>query len=123
MAVKKSRTTHGMRMAAALIAVLALWATVSHGKVGDLAYAAYYGEISQVKQLLAAGAQVNARDKNGVTPLMAASLEGHREIVEVLLASGAEVNARTTDGETALTFATRMKHQQVREALLKAGAN
>ena len=123
MAFRKSGILNGMRMVTAVIAILALWATVSRGGGYDLVYAAYYGDLPEVKRLLAAGAEVNAQDKNGITPLMAASLAGHREVVEFLLAKGAEVNAQDKSGKTALMFATRMNHPEVRELLIKAEAN
>jgi uncharacterized protein len=123
MAFRKSGILNGMRMVTAVIAILALWATVSKAGGYDLVYAAYYGDLSEVKRLLAAGAEVNAKDKNGITPLMAASLAGHREVVEFLLAKGAEVNAQDKSGKTALMFATRMNHPEVRELLIKTGAN
>jgi ankyrin repeat protein len=117
-----NRTFCRMRMIAAVIAVLALWVTVSRGEGCDLVSAAYYGDLSEVKRLLAAGANVNAKEKNGITALMAASLAGHREVAALLLAKGAEVNAKDKNGKTALMFATRMNHPEVRELLIKAGA-
>jgi ankyrin repeat protein len=122
MVIRKSRTFRRMRMIAAVLVVLALRATVSQGGGGDLGYAAYYGDLSEVKRLLAAGAQVNAQDKNGITALMAAALEGHREIVELLLANGAGVNAKTNDGETALIYASIRGDRRVVELLLARGA-
>jgi ankyrin repeat protein len=79
MAFRKSRTFSRMKMITAVIAVLALWATVSKGEGHDLIIAAYYGDLPEVKRLLAAGAKVNSKDKNDITALMAASLRGHRK--------------------------------------------
>lgn len=42
-----------------------------------------------IQALLVAEADVNARDKSGVTPLMAASNHGHQKIVEQLIKAGA----------------------------------
>jgi ankyrin repeat protein len=71
-----------------------------------------------VEALLAQGAKVNARDRNGSTSLMLASKAGHREVVEVLLVLGAKVNAKDWLGRTALMVAAR----QVRELLIQKGA-
>ncbi len=58
------------------------------------------GNIEVVKQHLAAGTDVNSKDKDGWTPLHEAASEGHNKIVELLVAKGADVNAKDDDGET-----------------------
>ena len=60
--------------------------------------AAEVGNIDAVKQHLAAGTDVNAKDKDGWTPLHPASYEGHQEIVELLIGKGADVNAKVEFG-------------------------
>lgn len=52
--------------------------------------------------LLAAGAQINDRDKEGVTPLMFATRWNTLRMVQYLVAQGADVNARDNNGRTAL---------------------
>ncbi len=61
------------------------------------------GDTAKVKELLAAGADVNAKDEAGCTPLYQAcrAMMGQKS-VEVLLAAGADVNARDTQGKTPL---------------------
>ena len=49
------------------------------------------GHTEVVQALIAAGADVNARDYGGGTALMDAAGEGHVEIVRDLIAAGADV--------------------------------
>ena len=68
--------------------------------------AAITGNIEAVKQHLAAGTDVNAKNKIGSTPLNYAALKGHEEIAELLIAEGADVNARDKDGKTPFDVAS-----------------
>jgi ankyrin repeat protein len=63
------------------------------------------GNIEAVKQHLADGADVNAKDDIGDTLLHYAGGKGHKEIAELLIAKGADVNAKNDDGETWLDWA------------------
>ena len=56
--------------------------------------AAMTGNIEAVKRDLAAGVDVNAKDKYGWTPLHWAAREGHKKIVELLIDKGADVNEK-----------------------------
>ena len=56
------------------------------------------GSLERVKQLVAAGADVNERDALGSTPLHDAAWNGSVEIAAWLIEHGAEVNARHTEG-------------------------
>ena len=62
--------------------------------------AALYGDASVVKRLLALGADPDARDTAGATPLMWAAPD--REKMQLLLDAGADVNARSDAGRSAL---------------------
>ena len=53
--------------------------------------AAAEGNIEAVKQHLATGTDVNAKDKHAVTPLHRAAFYGHKEIAELLISKGADV--------------------------------
>ena len=53
-------------------------------------WAADFGYTAAVQALLDAGADVNAKDKEGVTALMEAQENGHTEVVEILKKAGAK---------------------------------
>ncbi|XP_067663616.1 serine/threonine-protein phosphatase 6 regulatory ankyrin repeat subunit A-like [Haliotis asinina] len=54
-----------------------------------------------ISQLIAAGADVNAQDNDGNTPLMTSVTAGH---ISSLLGAGADVNSKNKSGKTALHF-------------------
>ena len=56
--------------------------------------AIFDGNIEAVKQHLAAGTDVNAKDDNGWTPLHLAAENGRKEIAELLISKSADVNAK-----------------------------
>jgi len=63
------------------------------GKAPDISIhqAAKGGNIEAVKQHIAAGTDVNAKDNVGFTSLHHAAHGGHKEIVELLIAKGARL--------------------------------
>jgi hypothetical protein len=63
------------------------------------------GDIELMKSLLAQGADVNAADEEGVTPLIAASSYRQRPAVKLLLSRGANRSAQTNEGFIAYDFA------------------
>ncbi len=77
----------------------------------------------RIKALLAAGADVNARNGIGETALILVSRNGDAASVAALLAAGADVNAKSHLGETALIEASRGGHLNVVSKLLTAGAD
>ena len=68
--------------------------------------AARFGFIKAVKQHIAAGTDVNAKDEDGRTPLHQAAEWGYTEVAALLIAEGADVNAKDSlTGETPLDAA------------------
>ncbi len=75
-----------------------------------------------VELLLAEGADVNAKDKYGQTPLLLAAYEGHKAVVERLVANGANVTATAKNGATPLKVAAAKGHKDIVELLKRHGA-
>ena len=76
-----------------------------------------------VHALLVGGANVNARAKDGFTPLHVAAASGDAAVIRALLASGANVDARAKDESTPLHQAARFGKMASVRALLAGGAD
>ena len=86
--------------------------------------AAQMGQIEAVKQHLAGGADVNAKDKYGGTPLHLSATFGHKEIVELLITKGADVNAKGGESMmTPLLGAVAGGHNEIIELLIARDAD
>ena len=87
--------------------------------------AAEDGHTQIAEQLLAAGADFNARDVEGRTALLLASMIvfAQDELVKLLLAKGADVNAVDNQGNTALMLAANAGEFQIVDSLINGGAN
>ncbi len=81
------------------------------------------GDIVQMEALLAKGAEVNARNAHGWTPLHVAAAGGDPAVLALLLKHGADVHAQSHIGTTPLDNATtRGGRQAVIDLLLAHGA-
>ena len=87
-----------------------------------LSVAALSGQTESVKALLRAGADVNTRRDDGMSPLNIASNEGFIDIVRILLDNGADIESRDNDGGTPLYNAVLGKHHDVVTLLIEHGA-
>jgi ankyrin repeat protein len=79
-------------------------------QVMPLHSAAAGGHDEVARLLVAAGADVNARQLHGYTPLHAAAQNGDTELTEMLLAAGADPSARTEAGQTPADLAIASGH-------------
>eukprot|EP00808_Paulinella_micropora_P011049 g71531.t1 len=70
-----------------------------------LILAGFKGHTATAQALLAAGAYIEAKDKNGDTALILAGLNGHTATAQALLAAGAYIEAKDKWGRTALDLA------------------
>jgi ankyrin repeat protein len=89
----------------------------------ELLDASKKGDVEKVKKLLKEGADVNAKDRFGFTPLHYTALNGHFEVVKLLIERGADVNAKTNGGWTPLRFAAIYGHFEVVKLLIERGAD
>lgn len=88
-----------------------------------LMYAVWVGNEAAVDHLVARGADVNARDVEGVTPLLLSIYRDRTAIALKLIAHGADVNATAKDGSTPLIMSKFRGNKAVEEALLKASTS
>ena len=78
--------------------------------------------LEQVKDFVSNGADVNAKNRHGTTPLHGAVEIGQIKIVEFLVAKGANVNAKGLDDLTPLHLAAT-RNIEVVELLVSNGAD
>lgn len=92
---------------------------------GKLVGAALTGDTARVHALLRSGADPEAADQDGTTPLYAASVQGCADAVAVLLGAGAAPDTESGHGSegTPLCAAACWGHADVVRVLLAAGAD
>jgi ankyrin repeat protein len=81
------------------------------------------GSLDGIKCWLREGADINASDAYGYTPLMNAAMLGRVKIVKALIEAGADIQKKGQFGYTALHAAAQNGHLDVVQALVKYGAS
>ena len=84
--------------------------------------AAREGHLGAAKLLLGNGADIEAKDQGGKTPLISASESSQPEVMKLLLDKGADTNAKDKHNRTALKLAAEGSHTQIVELLKAHGA-
>jgi ankyrin repeat protein len=80
------------------------------GGMTALLYAARDGRVEATRMLLAAGADIEAADANGIRPLLMAALNNNFDVARLLLAKGANVNADDFWGRSPLWAAVEYRN-------------
>ena len=73
--------------------------------------------------LISLDVNIEARNRNGETPLMLAVQYGRANIVEFLIAQGANVNVEDRKQRTPLHIAAQSRNPRIAKLLLNSGAN
>jgi ankyrin repeat protein len=92
------------------------------GAGDEVALAAKDGDLTEVRRLIAARADVNAPGRDGSTALLWAAYNGNLEMTRALLAAGAKPDIANRYGLTPLLQASRTGDTPIMSALLTAGA-
>ena len=86
------------------------------GALFPLLYAARDGRLEIVRTLVAAKADVNQVDANGITPLIAAITNNHVDVARFLIDHGADIKASDWYGRTPLWAAVETRNMDVDNA-------
>jgi ankyrin repeat protein len=84
---------------------------------------AHDGDLPQLRQTIAAGAALDARDGHGRTPLHVATFGRQREAIRELARAGANLGALENDRYDAVTIAAVADDEQTLALLLSLGAS
>jgi uncharacterized protein len=113
------------------LAVVAVFAITAHAQVAPTpaeldAYtgvfaAAAKGDTATIAKLASSGANVNAKDSRGRTPLHVAAFMKHRDAMKSLVDGGADANALDADRYDMVTIAAVADDPATLEAALKLG--
>ena len=81
------------------------------------------GDVAALRQALAGGADVNARDGHGRTPLHVATFARRREAIKALAEAGANLGLLENDRYDAVTIAAVADDEETLRVLLALGAS
>ena len=128
-----SAWTRRLALASALLAINAWFAPPAQAQAGPTAAeaaqyqglhaAAWRGDVTKIERLVAAGANLNARDAHGRTPLHLATFARQRGAVRALAKDGADLNLLENDRYDGVTIAAVADDEETLSVLLSLGAS
>ena len=96
---------------------------VKEHKMSALIMISSTGNIEGAELLLKHGANINSKYWLGYTPVVCATVSGHKPMLEFLLEKGADINVEMPDGRNVLDIAIEFKRQEVIEFINKKYPN
>lgn len=118
------------RLAAALVLAAPLTAAAQRPPSADevaryagLHAAAHRGDAAAIRSLAAGGADLQARDAHGRTPLHVATFAGRHDAIRALAAAGADLHRLENDRYDAVTIASVADDEGTLRLLLSLGAS
>ncbi|EDW82500.1 uncharacterized protein Dwil_GK25099 [Drosophila willistoni] len=84
------------------------------GERFPLHYAADFGQLKLLEFFIKIGADVDRKDKYGITPILAALWEGHTDCVKCLLQQGANRHGQTPNGQS---YAEAADNEEIKSLL------
>ena len=88
-----------------------------------LQWAVYDQDVDKVRQLIRAGADVNATNNYGANAMQLAAEVAHVELLDILLDAGADVDSPNPEGQTALMLVARTGNYDAARLLTRKGAS
>lgn len=98
-------------------------AASADGRFTPLMRAAKLGRLDIVEQLLALGAELNARNADGCNALWLACYNGDHALIERLLAAGVDIDNQNGNGASCLMYVASNSKPDLVKLLLDQGAN
>lgn len=80
------------------------------------------GQLDEVTQLVKDRSDINAKDCNGCTPLIIATMNKHEDVANYLIQRGADVDAKNKSNRTALHYAAENDLFSIVKSLKQKGA-
>jgi ankyrin repeat protein len=90
-------------------------------KVAPIHSACAISHFDIAKLLIEHGADVTAKQMQGVTPLHSAAHNGQTKLSKLLIDNGAEISAKMDNGQTPLFMANEKNFQETAELIIKHG--